>query len=414
MRALEMAIAWRYLRSRRGSRLLSLSSVISIAGVVVGVSALIIVMGVMSGLQYYLRERILVGSPDVRVLPYGDDMRLRDWQPVLEQVRRAPGVERAAPFVQTQALVRNLRGYPTGAQVVGLPPAGDGEVTAIRQQAILGEFAFRREGVDLPGVVLGRLLASKLNAFPGDTVVLYGVGTQEINASTGMLIPGYDSLVVTGLFETGLYDYDDGWAYVSLEAAQRFSGFGEDVTGIEVKTADRNAAPAVADTLRATLTAPVRAISWQEHNRSFFQALSLEKLGMGFILLLIFVVAAFNIVSTLTMVVSDKTREIGILRAMGLSATSVRRVFLWQGVVIGAVGTVGGLVLGISLAWLLEAKQLIALDPSVYLIDHLPVRLDIPDIVLIVGVSFVVSTLATLYPAAQAAHLYPVEAIRHE
>ncbi|MBL0939761.1 MAG: ABC transporter permease [Gemmatimonadaceae bacterium] len=414
MRALEMAIAWRYLRSRRGSRLLSFISVISIAGVVVGVSALIIIMGVMNGLQTDIREKILVGSPDVRVLPYGADMRLSEWQPVLEQVRKAPGVMQAAPFVQTQGLVSNLRGYPTGAQIVGLAPVSDGEITAIRRHAILGEFAFRREGVSLPAVVLGKLLASKLSAFPGDTVVFYGVGTLGMNAATGMMVPGYDSLVVAGLFETGMYDYDDGWAYVALETAQRIAGIDRDVTGIEVRTLDRNAAPMVADTLRATLTAPVRAVSWQEHNRSFFQALSLEKLGMGFILLLIFVVAAFNIVSTLTMVVSDKTREIGILRAMGLPARSIRRVFLYQGMVIGAVGTTAGLLLGVFLAYLLEAKRLIQLDPSVYLIDHLPVRLESADMLLIVVVSMTVSTLATLYPASQAARLYPVEAIRHE
>lgn len=414
MRALEMAIAWRYLRSRRGSRLLSLSSVISIAGVVVGVSALIIVMGVMSGLQHYMRERILVGSPDVRVLPYGEAMRLADWQPLLEQVRSTPGVVQAAPFVQTQGLVSNLRGYPTGAQVVGLPPVSEGEITSIRQHAILGEFTFHRDGISLPGVVLGKLLAAKLTAFPGDTVVFYGVGTLGMNAGTGMVTPGYDSLVVTGLFETGLFDYDDAWAYMSMESAQRIGGLDADVSGIEVRAADRDSAPAVADTLRATLTAPVRAVSWQEHNRSFFQALSLEKLGMGFILLLIFVVAAFNIVSTLTMVVSDKTREIGILRAMGLPARSIRRVFLYQGVVIGAVGTAGGVILGVAVAYLLETRQLIKLDPSVYLIDHLPVRLESGDMLLIVLVSMAVSTLATLYPASQAASLYPVEAIRHE
>ena len=162
------------------------------------------------------------------------------------------------------------------------------------------------------------------------------------------------------------------------------------------------------------MNASVRAVDWQENNRSFFQALKLEKLGMGVILLLIVLVAAFNIVSTLTMVVVDKTREIGILRAMGLKASSVRRIFLFQGMVIGAVGTGGGLLIGLIVAVLLEKYRLITLDPSVYFIDHLPVRIEFMDVAAVLVSSMLVSTLATLYPASQAARLYPVEAIRHE
>lgn len=416
MRGLELSIAWRYLRSRRGSRLLSLISVIAIGGVLVGVSALIVIMGVMNGLQRDLREKILVGSPDLRVLPYGSDMRMPDWEPLRERVLATAGVVSAAPFVQTQGLVRNLGGYMVGTQVVGLErtsePASD--VTTIREHAILGDFTFRRDGVDLPGAVLGKLLASKLNAFPGDTVVLLGAAGLDMNASTGALIPRADSVVVAGVFETGMYEYDDSYLYLDLETAQRFAGLGTDVTGLEVRTTDRWQAPIVADSLRASVEAPVRAVDWQEQNRSLFQALKLEKLGMGVILLLIVLVAAFNIVSTLTMVVADKTREIGILRAMGMPATSIRRIFLFQGVVVGAVGTGGGLVLGLLVALLLEKYRLIALDPSVYFIDHLPVAIETADVLLIVVASLVIAALATLYPASQAAKLYPVEAIRHE
>lgn len=416
MKDLELSIAWRYLRSRRGSRLLSLISVIAIGGVLVGVSALIVIMGVMNGLQRDLREKILVGSPDLRVLPYGSDMRMADWPSVLGQVKKGAGVVDAAPFVQTQALVRNLGGYMVGTQVVGIVPKGSAgaSVTTIREHAILGDFSFRRDSVTLPGAVLGKLLASKLNAFPGDTVVLLGAAGLDMNAATGALIPRADSVVVSGVFETGMYEYDDSYLYLELETAQRFAGYGDDVTGLEVRTTDRWSAPVVADSLRATLDAPVRAMDWQEQNRSLFQALKLEKLGMGVILLLIVVVAAFNIVSTLTMVVADKTREIGILRAMGMPATSIRRIFLYQGVVVGAVGTGGGLILGLTVALLLEKYRLIALDPSVYFIDHLPVALQPFDIVMIVVASLAIAAMATLYPAKQAARLYPVEAIRHE
>ena len=416
MKELELSIAWRYLRSRRGSRLLSLISVIAIGGVLVGVSALIVIMGVMNGLQRDLREKILVGSPDLRVLPYGADMRMPNWGELLARVNAAPGVMEAAPFVQTQALVSNLGGYRVGTQVVGIVPAGQpgDKVTTIRQHAILGDFSFQRDGVGLPGAVLGKLLASKLNAFPGDTVVLLGAAGLDMNASTGAIIPRADSVVVSGVFETGMYEYDDAYLYMSLETAQRFAGYGTDVTGIEVRSRDRWNAPVVADSLRALLESSVRTMDWQEQNRSLFQALKLEKLGMGVILLLIVVVAAFNIVSTLTMVVADKTREIGILRAMGMPAASIRRIFLYQGTVVGAVGTGGGLVLGLLVALLLERYRLIALDPSVYFIDHLPVAIQPLDVILIVLASVAIAAVATLYPAKQAASLYPVEAIRHE
>ncbi len=234
MTRLEFSIAWRYLRSRRGSRLLSLISVIAIGGVLVGVSALVVIMGVMTGMQEDMREKILVASPDLRVLPYGDEMRMTDWQPLLEKVRAFPGVVSAAPFVSTQGLVRNLGGYMTGTAVVGIVSTGEegDDVTTIRKHLIFGNFSFRKDGVLLPGAVLGKLLASRLNAFPGDTVVLLGAAGLDMNAATGAIVPRADSVVVSGVFETGMYEYDDAYLFLSLASAQRFAGLGEDVNGI--------------------------------------------------------------------------------------------------------------------------------------------------------------------------------------
>jgi lipoprotein-releasing system permease protein len=200
----------------------------------------------------------------------------------------------------------------------------------------------------------------------------------------------------------------------STSPRQQFAGLGNAVTGIEVKTQDRWAAKLTAVEIADSLGYPYRAVGWQEQNRSLFQALKLEKLGMGVILLLIVIVAAFNIVSTLTMVVTDKTREIGILKAMGMRAGAIRNIFFLQGLVIGGVGTFVGLILGVGLSLALGKYQFIKLDPQVYFIDHLPVMLQASDLVLIVIASLAIAALATIYPSIQAARMYPVEAIRSE
>jgi lipoprotein-releasing system permease protein len=416
MSRLEFSIAWRYLRSRRGSRLLSLISVIAIAGVVVGVSALIVIMGVMNGLQTDLREKILVGSPDVRVLSYGDDLKIPDWRKVLEKVRLQPGVVAAAPFVITQGGITKNGEYAEGAYVYGLEPAAPGvaEVTTIRSHARTGDFRFVGRDGSQRGVVLGRLLAGRLGAYVGDTVRLVSFNSAKFNPALGGMMPSVHLFEVTGVFETGMYEYDNAYVYVSLNAARDFAGLGDAVTGIEVKTTDRWSAARIAVSLRDALGFPYRTVDWQEQNKSLFQALSLEKVAMGFIVLLIFIVAAFNIVSTLTMVVADKTREIGILKAMGLRAASIRRIFMLQGVFIGVVGTGTGLAVGLTAAFVVDHYKLVPLNPSIYFIDHLPLLTHPLEVALIALTSMTIATVATLYPSAQAAKLFPIEAIRHE
>ena len=408
-------MAWRYMRSRRGSRLLSLISVIAVAGVVVGVSALIVIMGVMNGMQRDLRDKILMASPDIRVLPYGLDMVMADWRQTLAKVRQDPGVVAAAPFVVINGIISPRSMFVTPVVVIGLPQADSGrEVTKIRETATAGDFSFATEG-GRNGAVIGQRLAQTLSATPGITTVdVVTIDRTKMDPVTG--IPGYavESFLVTGIFQTGMYEYDNTFLFTSLEAAQKLGKLDSLVTGIEVRTPSREVASEVARRLQDSLGANVRTEDWQNQNSALFEALKLEKKGMALILTLIILVAAFNIVGTLSMVVADKTREIGILRAMGMTASSIRRVFFLQGMIIGAAGTLGGLVLGLVVSYVIDHYGLIKIDSSVYFIDHLPVATEWFDVVKIVVGSMVITALATLYPARQAAELYPVEAIRHE
>jgi lipoprotein-releasing system permease protein len=303
-----------------------------------------------------------------------------------------------------------------GVFVEGLPPDGPGvpQVTTIRQRATAGNFKFETLDGQHKGAVLGSKLAEKLNVTPGiDSITLLSIDQNKIDPVTGYPPAKSMRLEVTGIFDTGMYEYDNSYVVVSLETAQQLAQLGTAVTGIEVRTPTRWVAPEIGQQLADSL-GPLRVLDWHQQNNQLFSALKLEKLGMTVILLLIVLVAAFNIISTLVMVVTDKTREIGILRAMGMPARSIRRLFFAQGLVIGVVGTGAGLVVGLAAAIIIGHNKLIALDPTIYFIDHLPVATQPLDVTLIVVASLAVAALATVYPALQAARLYPVEAIRHE
>jgi lipoprotein-releasing system permease protein len=414
--SLEWRLARRYLRSRRSSSAASLNTVISAGGVAVGVMALIVVLGVMNGLRNDLRERILVANPHLRVLTFGAGLRMDDWRKVLQIIRKQPGVVAAAPEVISQAGITAGQDYGEGVNLVGFDAdTGAHSVTSLPQSIRQGDLSFRttKPNVD-GGVLLGARLANRLSVYPGDVVTLVPVTQAKVNPALGVAVPRFWRFEVTGLFDTGMFQYDNQFVVVKMEVAQKFTGLGDAVSGIAVRVADPDLAPEIGELLEKRLGYPYRSLDWQTQNASLFSALQLEKLAMGLIIFFIMVVAAFNIVGTLTMVVADKTREIGILRAMGLTSPAVARVFLLQGAVIGGVGTAIGLTTGLTVAYVVDKSGWIRINPAVYFIDHLPVHVEASDVLVVVLASLAIAVLATVYPSRAAAGLTPVDAIRHE
>ncbi len=415
--SLEFRIAARYLMSPRGAKRPSLITFIAAGGVTVGIMALIVVMGVMNGLQNDLREKILIASPHLHVLTWGRGLRLDDWQETVETIRNHPDVVAATPFVRSEGVFSAGADYAEGAVLMGIyQDTGSVSVTAIANYFTTGDLDFETTGneeVD-GGIVMGVRLAERLSAFPGTVVQVAAPAGSKFSSSLGAVSPKYWWFEVTGVFETGMYEYDNKHAVLAFPVAQRFAGLDSAASGIEVRVADAWDASRVGEELSETLAYPYRTLDWQQLNAQLFSALQLEKLAMGLVLLLITVVAAFNIVSTLTMTVTDKRREIGILKAMGLPMKSIRKIFLWQGAAIGVVGTGLGTLTGLLLAWLIDSKKLIELDASLYFIDHLPVQVTMSDVLLITFASMSVAVLATIYPSRRAASLRPVEAIRYE
>lgn len=416
MKRLEWKIAMRYMRGRRPSGLVSLITFIAVSGVVVGVLALVIVMGVMNGLQTELRDRILIGSPHLQVFTYGSGLRVDDWKNALRTIRGHPDVVAAAPFVMTAGLVSAGYDFADPVYVLGIEPdTGAAAVTELAQHFVRGDLEFATESDDvLSGIVLGERVADRLGAFQGDRLNIVSPAGSGYNRAVGSIVPRIFPFEVTGTFSTGMYEYDQNYVILPLEAAQQFAALDTAVSGIQVRVDDPWRATEIGNELVTSLGLSYRVVDWQTQNFGLFSALKLEKLAMALILTLIIIVAAFNIISTLTMVVADKTREIGILRAMGLSARSVRKVFVLQGAFVGCVGTAIGASVGFIVAKVIDSNHLIAIPAEVYFIDHLPVKVEAVEFILIVLMSITVATLATLYPARQAARFTPVDAIRHE
>lgn len=413
--ALERRIALRYLRGQRGTRNASLQTVIAIGSITLGVTALIVVLGVMNGLRNDLRDRILVGSPHLRVQTHGAGLRVDDWRAALALIRQDPDVVAAAPEVSAQTIVQNSAAYAEGVNVSGLEIGiGTSGVIHLDSAMTSGDLQFKPtlKPADVDGaVVIGWRLQEHLGVYPGDVISV--LPPPKMNRATGR----YDSrpswsMEVTGIFKTGMYIYDNTYVVTDRVTAQRLVGLDSAISDIAVRVRDPWNVEPVAERLDKKLGYPYVSATWQKQNASLFSALELEKLAMGLVIFFIMVVAAFNIVGTLTMVVAFKTREIGILQAMGLSSRGVARIFLAQGAIVGLIGTGLGLVCGLFLAVVVDKR--VRIDSSIYFIDRLPIHVDPLDVAVVVVASVAVAILATIPSTRRASRLVPVEAIRAE
>jgi lipoprotein-releasing system permease protein len=420
----EIFVGLRYLRAKRRNRTISLNTVVSIAGITLGVAALIGTVGIMTGFKEDIQAKILGTTAHIIVQDRIKDS-MSDYDPVTKQVATVPGVVAATPFVLKQVLLTTQTGVQ-GIVIRGIDPQREGTVTELAKNLSTGQLADLSRPVKVkqspiddptspavetekPGIILGKELALRLGVFVGDTVnVVSPVG--PISA-IGM-VPKIRTFALIALFQSGMYEYDSSLAYIDLAEAQKFFSMGQTVTGIEIKVTDVFRAAETARSVEQSLGFAYGARDWMQMNRNLFSALKLEKTMMFLLLVLITIVASFNIVSTLTMIVTEKQKEIAILKAMGAKRKSIRRIFMLNGLIIGLSGTAIGIPLGYAFLWLIQTFW--TFDPTVYYISRIPVHVQAMDVLLVAGSAIVISFAATVYPSLQAAKLEPVAALRYE
>jgi lipoprotein-releasing system permease protein len=415
----EWFIGLRYLKAKRKQTFISIITVISIAGVMVGVMALIVVLAVMSGFEKTLKEKILGTQAHLHLLKATQE-GLDQYQEVTKRVEETKGVASAAPFIISQVMLSSESNV-FGVVLKGIDPDRVGRVTELANNLKAGRLEDLKGGKegDSPGIILGVELAKHLSVSLNDSIqVISPLGTVT---PMGMM-PKMKRFRVKGIFYSGMYEFDNTMAYVSLESAQKFFSMGDRVTGIEIKTNDIYKVKEIGREIRRKLGFPFWTKDWMEMNRNLFSALRLEKISMFIILVLIVLVAAFNIISTLIMVVMEKNKDIAILKSMGASSSSILKIFTIEGGVIGVVGTILGTILGLGAAFNLEkitdfVERLFGfkiLSSDVYYIDKLPSQVNPLDVTLIVLTAVLISLLATLYPAWRGSKLDPAEALRYE
>jgi lipoprotein-releasing system permease protein len=407
----EYLIGGRYLRAKQKETFISLITILSIAGVTVGVMALIVVIAVMAGFESDLKQRILGVESHIVLMRHGGSFS--DYRKISKQIDTLDGVTAATPFIYTQIMLRSPFGV-SGAVLRGIDPeSAGGAIKILKDSGLQNLKQIKGRGNSksfVPGIILGKELARNLGVVKGDAVYL--ISSQGMISPIGYL-PAMKRFKVAGLFESGMYEYDGSLAYINLKDAQKILHMEGAVTGIEVRVKDVYDARNIAEKIVSNLGFPYWAKDWMQMNHNLFSALKLEKTVMFIILALIVLVAAFNIASTLIMMVMGKTKDIAILKAMGAMDSSIRKIFIFNGMIIGSVGTTLGVCLGCIMCELLEKYKFIELPGDVYYISTLPVRLNPMDVLIIAAGALIICFVATLYPARQASKLNPVEAIRY-
>ncbi len=402
-------IALRYFRSKKRHRGISINTLISIAGVTLGVMVLLIVLSVMGGFHEDLQRKILGANAHIVVLNYGG--KIKDHELLREKINSIDGVKHSSPFIYGQVMLsKGDRAY--GVVVRGIEPGLEAETTDILKYLKEGSVNnLKEDNTGIPGIIVGRELSRNLGLFVDDEVRM--ISPMGDIGPLGML-PRMKKFRVEGIFEVGMYEYDSSLALINIHDAQDFFKFHDEITGIEVKVEEVYNSEEIVEKIEATLGPPYYARDWMQMNRNLFSALKLEKIVMFIILTLIILVASFNIVSNLIMIVIEKTREIAVMKAMGATSKSIMSIFMIHGLIIGITGTAIGVIGGYAVCQLLKTYKFINLPPDVYYLSYLPVRMNLFDFIVVPAAAILISFLATIYPSWQAAKLDPVEPLRYE
>ncbi|MDD2319480.1 MAG: lipoprotein-releasing ABC transporter permease subunit [Geobacteraceae bacterium] len=421
--AYELLIGLRYLRAKRKSTFISIITFISTAGVALGVMALIVVLAVMTGFEEDLKDKILGTNAHVVVLKTSGE--IGDYPAVMDKLKRVNGVVAATPFVYSQVML-STGANVSGVVLRGIEPRSDAQVTNLNKSLVEGKLtdldgtvAGDAETPPLPGLIIGKELAKNLNVFVGDTL---NIVSPMGNITPFGMVPKMKRFRVAGIFNTGMFEYDSTLAYIGLQQAQEFLSLGNAVTGIQLRVKDVYQADKIAEAINKGFGYDFYARDWMRMNKNILFALKTEKMVMFIILTLIVLVAAFGIASTLFMVVMEKTKDIAILKSMGATGTSIMKIFVLEGLIIGIAGTVIGVLSGLLIAHNLEfivdlIKKVTGFElfsRDVYYLDHFPSQVVPSDVLLISLTAIFISFVATLYPAWQGSRLPPAEALRYE
>ncbi|MBE0510964.1 MAG: lipoprotein-releasing ABC transporter permease subunit [Chromatiales bacterium] len=413
-RPIQLFIGLRYTRAKRRNHFISFISLMSMLGIALGVTALITVLSVMNGFETELRQRILGMTSHATISSFSDSMR--EWRELATLADQHPGVRGAAPYIQREGML-TYGSQVQGSVIRGILPEEEPKVSSVGKKMTHGQLDLLEDGEYR--IILGVDLARILGVFVGDRVTLV---TPSANVTMAGVLPRMRRFTVAGIFDVGMYEYDSAMAYIHLEDARRLYRMEGEITGLRLDLDDLFFAPQISREIANSLPGIYQVRDWTQYHANFFRAIQTEKTVMFIILLLIVAVAAFNIVSTMVMVVTDKTADIAILRTLGASPLSILGIFMVQGTVIGFIGTVLGLIGGVSLA--LNVETIVPaieamfgtqfLPADVYYISDLPSELHMSDVLRITGLAFLISILATLYPAWRASRTQPAESLRYE